>query len=153
MLLVKLQRKDLLCEHLVKMLGRFQGISDSWVCVVHSLATFPTGRPELIHGCELLAGKLPNNPDKPFWEALPRYCAGKYDELEVAVPSGAVKRRGSLLPDADVDVHAMTKAKLNDLATRPGELLTKAKERHSKRQCLTIRVRPLGTMVRIGGTA
>ena len=63
MLLVKLQQKDLLYEHLAKMLARFQDNSGGNTGIlIHSLSTFPTGRPELIQAGEVLAGKLPNDP-------------------------------------------------------------------------------------------
>ena len=52
---MKLQHKDLLSEHLGKMLATFQGARG---CVLHSLTTFPTGKPELIQGGEILADKL-----------------------------------------------------------------------------------------------
>ena len=78
MLLVQLQHKDLLSEHLGKMLAQFQGGG----CVLHSLTTFPTGKPELIQGGEILADKFGEDPHWRWLVAFARYRAGKYKEAE-----------------------------------------------------------------------
>ena len=79
---MKLQRKDLLAEHLTAMLAKFQDSSESSIrsCLVHSLSTFPTGRPELIQAGESLAGKPPSNPESRSLLAYACYRGGKYAE-------------------------------------------------------------------------
>ncbi len=119
MLLGKLRQQDLLAEHLAKMLAKFQ---DS--VVIYSLSTFPTGRPELIQGGELLAAKATNAryPYMRFVAALAHYRAGKYEQAESVFSSAAAEAGGSLPdmrdwpygPSLYQAVHAMIKARLND---------------------------------------
>ena len=69
MLLVKLQQKDLLSEHLTKMLAKVQGnsLALGGQSTIHSLTTFPTGKPELIQAGEALADELPDNAWNRFF--------------------------------------------------------------------------------------
>ena len=119
MLLAKLQRKDLLAEHLAKMLARFQGKSVG-VDLIHSLTTFPIERPELLQAAELLAGKLPNDPESRFWEAIARYRAGKYEEADRLLSASANQRPYFRT------FHAMIKAKVHDRENAK-ELLSEAR--------------------------
>ena len=124
MLLVKLQQKDLLAEHLTKMLAKFQDRSDLSHArvVVHDLMTFPTGRPELTAAGELLVEKLRDDPQTPFWLAVARYRAGKYDEADSLFSGAAGLSPRSLpagigwpfAPPIFQAFHAMIKAKLNE---------------------------------------
>ncbi len=129
MLLVQLQHKDLLSEHLGKMLAKFQGGG----CVLHSLTTFPTGKPELIQGGEILADKFGEDPPWRWLVAFARYRAGKYKEAESLLARVDMNDRGlpRYAPTLILAFHAMTKAKLND---RPAakELLAKAREAFKK---------------------
>jgi hypothetical protein len=135
MLLVKLQQKDLLAEHLAIMLAKFQDDSGSRSSLVHSLTTFPTGRLELIQGGELLADKLPNDPESQFWSAFARYRAGKYEEAEKLFSTAeADAATESLFSSADryeppmfQTLHAMIKARLN-AREEANALLSKARE-------------------------
>ena len=112
MLLVKLQQKDLLYEHLAKMLARFQDNSGGNTGIlIHSLSTFPTGRPELIQAGEVLAGKLPNDPKWRSNVAFARYRAGEYAEADSLSRYGGY-RRLALSDDnnADVSCHDQSQA-------------------------------------------
>jgi tetratricopeptide (TPR) repeat protein len=134
MLLGKLQQKDLLAEHLAKMLAKVQGNSiPLGPAVMQSLTTFPTERPELIQGCAILAGKLPYNS---CWLAFVRYRAGKYEEAESLFSTAAALSPRALTtgeggwvyePPIFLAFHAMIKAKLNDRKAAT-ELLSKARE-------------------------
>ena len=134
MLLAKLQQADLLSEHLTKMLAKFQNNSAAWGPLTYCLATFPTARPELVRGREVLASKRSDTPGQ-FWLAVARYRAGKYEQAEALFSAAAAKSPLTLTTGDGVlysapiflAFHAMIKARLNDREAA-GELLSKARE-------------------------
>ena len=132
MLLVKLQQRNLLCEHLGRMRARFQ--DDSSVhrsSLIHGLTTFPTGKPELIQGIDILAEKLlTEGYIHPV--AFMCYRAGKHEEAEslfshVVSTDLQWRYQQTLL----LAFHAMNKTKLNGRGAAR-ELLSKAKEAFKK---------------------
>ena len=133
MLLLKVQQNDLLREHLSKMSARFQDDSGSWGWLVHSLTTFPTGRPELIQAAELVAAKVDDSRSQ-FWPAIARYRAGKYEEADSLFSSAAEQSPLALTtsgwlhqPPIFQAFHAMIKARIGDREAAR-ESLTKAKD-------------------------
>jgi len=134
MLLVKLQQKDLLAEHLAKMQAKFQDNSGTWGWLMHSLSMCPTGNQELIRATELVAGKSPNDPHSIFWVAIARYRAGKYEEADSLFTIAAAKSPVALTtgdgwpfaPAVFQAFHAMIKARLNDREAA-ADLLSKAR--------------------------
>ena len=138
---MKLQQKDLLVKHLSRMLAKFQSISElsPQRIVIQSLTTYPTGSPKLIQGCELLAGKLPNDGESRFWLAIARYRAGKCEEAESLFSTAEAEAEAeSLFSVAEHNelpifeaFHAMIKAELND-PQKAKELLSKARAAFEK---------------------
>ena len=91
-----------------------------------------------------------NDQGRPFWVAFAYYRAGKHEEAEKLLSSAGMSD-WLYEPPTFQALHAMTKANWRTIARPPRNCFPRH-EMPSKRQCLTIMVRPLGTMASTGGT-